>query len=120
MITKADKNAVRRKRHARVRTRLSGTEARPRLNVFRSNKHIYAQLIDDVNGVTIASASTLDKDINLDSSSNLDAAVKIGELVAKRAVEKGVSTVIFDRGGYLYHGRIKALADAARENGLEF
>ena len=90
MITKADKNAVRRKRHARVRTRLSGTEARPRLNVFRSNKHIYAQLIDDVNGVTLASASTLDKDINLDSSSNLDAAVKIGELVAKRAVEKGV------------------------------
>ena len=120
MITKADKNAVRRKRHARVRTKLSGTEARPRLNVFRSNKHIYAQLIDDVNGVTLASASTLDKDINLDSSSNLDAAVKIGELVAKRAVEKGVSTVIFDRGGYLYHGRIKALADAARENGLEF
>jgi large subunit ribosomal protein L18 len=120
MITKADKNAVRKKRHARVRTKLSGTEARPRLNVFRSNKHIYAQLIDDVNGVTIASASTLDKDVNLDSSSNLDAAVKIGELVAKRAVEKGVSTVIFDRGGYLYHGRIKALADAARENGLEF
>ena len=120
MITKADKNAVRRKRHARVRTRLSGTEARPRLNVFRSNKHIYAQLIDDVNGVTLASASTLDKDINLDSSSNLDAAVKIGELVAKRAVEKGVKTVVFDRGGYLYHGRVKALADAARENGLEF
>ena len=89
MITKADKNAVRKKRHARVRTKLSGTEARPRLNVFRSNKHIYAQLIDDVNGVTLASASTLDKEINLDSSSNLDAAVKIGELVAKRAVEKG-------------------------------
>ena len=120
MITKADKNVVRKKRHARVRTKLSGTEARPRLNVFRSNKHIYAQLIDDVNGVTIASASTLDKDVNLDSSSNMDAAVKIGELVAKRAVEKGISTVIFDRGGYLYHGRIKALADAARENGLEF
>jgi large subunit ribosomal protein L18 len=120
MITKADKNAVRKKRHARVRTKLSGTEARPRLNVFRSNKHIYAQLIDDVNGVTIASASTLDKDVNLDSSSNIDAAVKIGELVAKRAVEKGVSTVIFDRGGYLYHGRVKAVADAARENGLEF
>ena len=120
MITKADKNAVRKKRHARVRTKLSGTEARPRLNVFRSNKHIYAQLIDDVNGVTLASASTLDKDVSLDSSSNLDAAVKIGELVAKRAVEKGISTVIFDRGGYLYHGRVKALADAARENGLEF
>ena len=120
MITKADKNAVRKKRHARVRTKLSGTEARPRLNVFRSNKHIYAQLIDDVNGVTLASASTLDKEVNLDSSSNVDAAVKIGELVAKRAVEKGVKTVVFDRGGYLYHGRIKALADAARENGLEF
>ena len=120
MITKADKNAVRQKRHARVRTKLSGTEARPRLNVFRSNKHIYAQLIDDVNGVTLASASTLDKEINLDSSSNVEAAVKIGELVAKRAVEKGVKTVVFDRGGYLYHGRVKALADAARENGLEF
>jgi large subunit ribosomal protein L18 len=120
MITKADKNAVRKKRHARVRTKLSGTEARPRLNVFRSNKHIYAQLIDDVNGVTIASASTLDKDVNLDSSSNMDAAVKIGEIVAKRAVEKGITTVIFDRGGYLYHGRVKALADAARENGLQF
>ena len=120
MITKADKNAVRKKRHARVRTKLSGTEARPRLNVFRSNKHIYAQFIDDVNGVTLASASTLDKDVNLDSSSNIDAAVKIGELVAKRAVEKGITTVVFDRGGYLYHGRVKALADAARENGLEF
>ena len=103
-----------------MRAKLSGTEARPRLNVFRSNKHIYAQLIDDVNGVTLASASTLDKDVNLDSSSNVEAAVKIGELVAKRAVEKGVTTVVFDRGGYLYHGRVKALADAARENGLEF
>src|SRR3954453_3688464 len=107
MITKADKNAFRRKRHARVRTRLSGTEARPRLNVFRSNKHIYAQLIDDVNGVTLASASTLDNDINLESTSNLDAAVKVGELVAKRGVEKGISEVVFDRGGYLYHGRVK-------------
>jgi large subunit ribosomal protein L18 len=120
MITKADKNATRRKRHARVRSKISGTEARPRLNVFRSNKHIYAQLIDDVNGVTLASASTLDKDINLESTSNLDAAVKVGELVAKRGVEKGISEVVFDRGGYLYHGRIKALADAARENGLQF
>ena len=92
MITKADKNVTRKKRHARVRTKLSGTAARPRLNVFRSNKHIYAQLIDDVNGVTLASASTLDKDVNVDSSSNIDAAVKIGELVAKRAVEKGVNS----------------------------
>jgi large subunit ribosomal protein L18 len=120
MITKADKNAVRKKRHARVRSKLSGTEARPRLNVFRSNKNLYAQLIDDVNGVTLASASTLDKEINLVSSKNVDAAVKIGELVAKRAVEKGISAVVFDRGGYLYHGRIKALADSARENGLQF
>lgn len=120
MITKADKNQVRKKRHARVRAKLSGTEARPRLNVFRSNKHIYAQLIDDVKGATIVSASTLDKELNLDSSNNIDAAVKIGEVVAKRAAEKGIKSVVFDRGGYLYHGRIKALADAARENGLEF
>jgi large subunit ribosomal protein L18 len=120
MITKADKNATRKKRHARVRSKLSGTAARPRLNVYRSNKHIYAQLIDDVQGVTLASASTLDKEVNVESSSNTDAAVKVGELVAKRAVEKGVKAVVFDRGGYLYHGRIKALADAARENGLEF
>ncbi|GLB61368.1 50S ribosomal protein L18 [Cytobacillus sp. NCCP-133] len=120
MITKADKNAVRKKRHARVRAKLSGTAARPRLNVYRSNKHIYAQLIDDVNGVTIASASTQDKEVNLDATGNVDAAVKVGELVAKRAVEKGVKAVVFDRGGYLYHGRVKSLADAARENGLEF
>jgi large subunit ribosomal protein L18 len=120
MITKLDKNATRRKRHARVRAKLSGTEARPRLNVFRSNKHVYAQLIDDVNGVTLASASTLDKDFGLESTSNLEAAQKVGELVAKRAVEKGISSIVFDRGGYLYHGRVKALADAARENGLEF
>ncbi|CAM3851837.1 50S ribosomal protein L18 [Cytobacillus oceanisediminis] len=120
MITKADKNAVRKKRHARVRAKLSGTAARPRLNVYRSNKHIYAQLIDDVNGVTVASASTLDKEVNLDATGNVDAAVKVGELVAKRAVEKGVKAIVFDRGGYLYHGRVQALADAARENGLEF
>ena len=120
MITKADKNAVRKKRHARVRSKLSGTAERPRLNVFRSNKHIYAQLIDDVNAVTIVSASTLDKELNVDGTSNVDAATKVGELVAKRAIEKGVSNVVFDRGGYLYHGRIKALADAAREAGLQF
>ncbi|WP_394581646.1 50S ribosomal protein L18 [Cytobacillus firmus] len=120
MITKADKNAVRKKRHARVRAKLSGTAARPRLNVYRSNKHIYAQLIDDVNGVTVASASTQDKEVNLDATGNVDAAVKVGELIAKRAIEKGVKAVVFDRGGYLYHGRVQALADAARENGLEF
>jgi large subunit ribosomal protein L18 len=120
MITKQDKNATRKKRHARVRAKLSGTAARPRLNVFRSNKHIYAQVIDDMSGVTLASASTLDKELTLESTSNLEAAKLIGELVAKRAVEKGISSVVFDRGGYLYHGRIQALADAARENGLQF
>ncbi|MDP4104617.1 MAG: 50S ribosomal protein L18 [Bacillota bacterium] len=120
MITKLDKNATRKKRHARVRAKLSGTSARPRLNVFRSNKHIYAQVIDDLNGVTLASASTIEKDLNLESTSNTEAAQKVGELVAKRALEKGVEAVVFDRGGYLYHGRIQALADAARENGLQF
>jgi large subunit ribosomal protein L18 len=120
MITKLDKNATRKKRHARVRAKLSGTAARPRLNVFRSNKHLYAQLIDDMSGTTLASASTMEKDLNLESTSNLEAAKLVGELVAKRAVEKGISAVVFDRGGYLYHGRIQALADAARENGLQF
>lgn len=120
MITKLDKNSVRQKRHARVRAKLSGTESRPRLNVFRSNKHIYAQLIDDVNGVTLASASTIEKDLGLEGTGNIEAAQKVGEIIAKRAVEKGYTTVVFDRGGYLFHGRVKALADAARENGLEF
>ena len=120
MITKLDKNATRKKRHARVRAKLSGTSARPPLNVFRSNKHVYAQVIDDMSGVTLASASTLDKELTLESTSNVEAAQKVGELVAKRAVEKGISSVVFDRGGYLYHGRIQALADAARENGLQF
>jgi large subunit ribosomal protein L18 len=120
MITKPDKNQVRKKRHARVRSKLSGTTARPRLNVYRSNKHIYAQLVDDLKGITLASASTLDKDVNLESTSNVDAAKKVGEIIAKRAVEQGVKEVVFDRGGYLYHGRIQALADAARENGLQF
>jgi large subunit ribosomal protein L18 len=120
MITKLDKNASRKKRHARVRAKLSGTAARPRLNVFRSNKHLYAQLVDDMSGTTLASASTMEKDLNLESTSNVEAAKLVGELVAKRAVEKGISAVVFDRGGYLYHGRIQALADAARANGLQF
>ena len=119
MITKLDKTKF-VKRHARVRAKLSGTATRPRLNVFRSNQHIYAQVIDDLNSVTIASASTLDKDLTLESTGNTEAAIKVGELVAKRAVEKGVNEVVFDRGGYLYHGRVKALADAAREAGLQF
>jgi large subunit ribosomal protein L18 len=120
MITKPDKNVVRKKRHARIRAKISGTPERPRLNVFRSNQHIYAQLIDDTKGVTIVSASTLDKEFNLESTKNIEAAKKVGELIAKRAVEKGYKSVVFDRGGYLYHGRVKALAEAARENGLEF
>ncbi len=120
MITKLDKNAVRKKRHARVRTKISGTPECPRLNVFRSNKNIYAQLIDDLNGVTIASASTLDKAFDAEKTTNKEAAAKVGQLIAERAKEKNVTEVVFDRGGYLFHGRVKALADAARENGLQF
>ncbi|SFE40927.1 large subunit ribosomal protein L18 [Lentibacillus persicus] len=120
MIAKPDKNVVRKKRHARVRKNVFGTEERPRLNVYRSNKHIYAQLIDDVAGNTLASASTNDNDLNLEATGNVEAAQQVGELVAKRAKDKGYTAVVFDRGGYLYHGRVKALADAARENGLEF
>lgn len=120
MIIKADKNVVRKKRHGRVRAKLAGTAQRPRLNVFRSNKHIYAQLIDDSSRITLVSASTMDKEISVESTANVDAAVAVGALVAKRAVEKGITEIVFDRGGYLYHGRVKALADAARENGLQF
>ncbi|MFD0716719.1 50S ribosomal protein L18 [Paenibacillus sp. GCM10027626] len=121
MITKGDKNKARLKRHLRVRKKISGTTQRPRLSVFRSAKHIYAQLIDDVQGVTIAAASTLDKEVGeIGNGGNVEAARKIGELIANRAKEKGVEQIVFDRGGYLYHGRIKALADAAREAGLQF
>jgi len=119
VITKQDKNQVRKKRHARVRTKITGTAERPRLNVYRSNQHIYAQLIDDASGLTLASASTMEKDFD-GATGNVEAAVKVGEAIAKRAGEKNVTSVVFDRGGYLYHGRVKALADAARENGLEF
>ncbi|MEN1968951.1 50S ribosomal protein L18 [Lentibacillus sp. N15] len=120
MITKPDKNAVRKKRHVRVRKNLFGTETRPRLNVYRSNKHIYAQLIDDINGQTLASASTKDKELQVETSGNVEAAKQVGALVAKRAQDKGYKSIVFDRGGYLYHGRVKALADAARDAGLEF
>lgn len=120
MITKPDRNDVRKRRHQRIRKSLFGTAERPRLNVYRSNKHIYAQLIDDENSVTLASASTVDKEINLEATGNAQAAEKVGELIAKRAIEKGYKSVVFDRGGYLYHGRVKSLADAAREAGLEF
>ncbi|MBB5174970.1 50S ribosomal protein L18 [Texcoconibacillus texcoconensis] len=120
MITKTNKNAVRKKRHSHVRKTVSGTAERPRLNVFRSNKQINAQLIDDVAGVTVASASSLDKELKLDNGGNKEAARQVGELLAKRAKENGYTSVVFDRGGYLYHGRVQVLADAARENGLEF
>ncbi|WP_027726446.1 50S ribosomal protein L18 [Tuberibacillus calidus] len=120
MITKLDKNVVRKKRHQHVRRRVAGTAERPRLNVFRSAKHIYAQIIDDEQGKTLVSASTLDKAAGIEYGGNIEAAKKVGALVAERALEKGIKKVVFDRGGYLYHGRVKALADAAREKGLEF
>ncbi|KRM71406.1 ribosomal protein L18 [Lacticaseibacillus brantae DSM 23927] len=119
VISKPDKNKTRQRRHSRVRGKISGTSERPRLNIFRSNKNIYAQLIDDVAGVTLASASTLDKEISADLNKT-DSAAAVGELIAKRGVAAGHKVVVFDRGGYLYHGRVAALAEAARENGLEF
>ena len=119
MVSKIDKNAQRQKRHIRVRGKISGTPERPRLNVFRSNANIYAQVIDDVNGVTLASASTLDKEFE-GAAGNCEAAKKVGLLVAQRAKEKGISVVVFDRGGYVYHGRVAALAEGAREGGLQF
>ncbi|TVY06630.1 50S ribosomal protein L18 [Paenibacillus cremeus] len=122
MITKGDKNKARLKRHLRVRKKIQGTAERPRLNIFRSSKHMYAQLIDDVKGVTIAAASTQDKALKetIGNGGNAEAATKVGALIAERAKQAGVDKVVFDRGGYLYHGRVKALADAAREAGLEF
>lgn len=119
MVTKPDSNKARLKRHARVRSKISGTPERPRLNVFRSSKHIYAQLIDDVNGVTLASASTMEKDFT-EYGGNKEAAKKVGQLIGARALEKGIQEVVFDRGGYVYQGRIKELADGARESGLKF
>lgn len=116
MISKANKNATRKKRHGRVRRTIIGTAARPRLNVFRSNKNIYVQVIDDATHATLASASSLD----LEKGNTIDAASAVGKLAAERALEKGIETVVFDRGGYLYHGRIKAVAEAAREAGLKF
>jgi large subunit ribosomal protein L18 len=120
MITKPSKNLARKKRHAHVRRTITGTAVRPRLNVYRSSKHIYAQLVNDVAGVTLASANSLDKELNLENGGDIEAAKKVGELVAKRAIEKGNDTVVFDRGGFLYHGRIKELAEAARGAGLQF
>jgi len=119
MIKNFDSNKARVKRHARVRRKISGTPEVPRLCVFRSAKHIYAQVIDDVNGVTLASASSLSKGFDANGG-NIEGAKKVGELVAKAAADKGIKDVVFDRGGYLYHGRVQALAEAARENGLNF
>jgi large subunit ribosomal protein L18 len=116
MITQTKRNAIRQRIHNRIRAKLSGTAERPRLNVYRSLNHIYAQVIDDQAGQTLVSAST----IKLKTGGNVAAAKEIGKAVAEKAVEKGIKKVVFDRGGYLYHGRIKALADAAREAGLEF
>jgi len=117
MIKKESKNVSRMKRHARIRKNVSGDSNTPRLNVFRSNTNIYAQLIDDVNGVTLVSASSLDMKIK---KCDMDAATKVGTEVAKKALAAGITEVVFDRGGYKYHGRVKALADAAREAGLKF
>ena len=119
MINRPDTNAQRLKRHKRVRGKISGTPERPRLNVFRSETNIYAQIIDDVNGVTLVSASSLEKGFECDGTKT-DAAKKVGQVVAERAKAKGIETVVFDRGGYVYHGRVQALAEGAREGGLQF
>ena len=119
MVKKTDRKLERTRRHARVRTKVSGTAERPRLCVYRSNSNLYAQIIDDVAGNTLVSASTLDKEVKT-KKSNIEAAKEIGALIAKRAATKKIKTVVFDRGGYVYHGVVKELAEAAREGGLEF
>ena len=120
MISKESSNVARLRRHARVRKTVVGTTQRPRLNVYRSLKNIYAQVIDDSNGTTLVAASSLDKEIGLESGGNKEAAKKVGNLIAKKALEKGIKEVVFDRGGYIYHGRVASLAEGAREGGLEF
>ena len=122
MIRKESKKEIRAKKHMRIRNRFSGTAERPRLAVFRSNNHMYAQIIDDTVGKTLVSASTLDKDVKaeLEKTNNVEAASAVGTVIAKKALEKGINTVVYDRGGFIYAGKIKALAEAAREAGLEF
>lgn len=122
MINKESRSEVRVKKHLKIRNRFSGTAERPRLAVFRSNKHMYAQVINDAEGRTLVSASTLDKALKaeLEKTNDLDAAAAVGKLVAERAIEAGIKEVVFDRGGFIYQGKVKALADAAREAGLEF
>ena len=119
MVKRIDKNAMRLKRHVRVRGKISGTPECPRLNVFRSNANIYAQIIDDVNGVTLVSANTLEKEFE-GATGNMEAAKKVGAVLAERAKAKGIEEVVFDRGGYIFHGRVAALAEGAREAGLKF
>ena len=121
-MAKFDKVVSRKARHQRIRKKINGTPERPRLNVFKSNANIYAQIIDDVNRVTLAQASTLDKDLKGQEGigSNIESAKKVGELVARRALEKGIEEVVFDRSGYIYHGKVKELAESAREAGLKF
>ena len=122
MINKIDKNEIRKRKHLRVRKSVSGTTERPGLCVFKSNSHIYAQIIDDTECKTIAAASSLDKDVkaSVSNGSNIDAAKEVGKLIAQRAQDKKITEVVFDRGGYIYHGRVAALAEAAREAGLQF
>ncbi|MBC5686018.1 50S ribosomal protein L18 [Roseburia sp. AM51-8] len=122
MVSKKSREVVRQTKHRRLRNTLSGTADRPRLAVFRSNNHMYAQIIDDTVGNTLVSASTLDKEVkaDLEKTNNVEAAAKLGTVIAKKALDKGISTVVFDRGGFIYQGKIAALADAAREAGLEF
>ena len=122
MVSKESRQLVRAKKHMKIRNRFSGTAERPRLAVFRSNNHMYAQIIDDTVGNTLVSASTLEKEIKaeLEKTNNVDAAAYLGTVIAKRAIEKGITTVVFDRGGFIYQGKVAALADAAREAGLEF
>ena len=122
MVSKESSQKVRVKKHMKIRNRFSGTAQRPRLAVFRSNNHMYAQIIDDTVGNTLVSASTLEKDVKaeLEKTNNVDAAAYLGTVIAKRAIEKGIDTVVFDRGGFIYQGKIEALADAAREAGLKF
>ena len=122
MVSKKSRSEVRMKKHRRMRNRFSGTAERPRLAVFRSNNHMYVQIIDDTVGNTLVSASTLQKDVKaeLEKTNNVEAAAHLGTVIAKRALEKGIKTVVFDRGGFIYQGKIKALADAAREAGLDF
>jgi large subunit ribosomal protein L18 len=122
MLKKADKEIARKIRHKRVRAKVSGTGERPRLSVFRSSKHIYAQIVDDLAGKTLVAASTLEKELadKLDSTSDSAAAKAVGELLGQKALAKGIQKVVFDRGGYVYHGRVAALAEGAREAGLEF